>query len=409
MTFNQTKLLNRKLKILFVSCEYAHVKSPNYGGIGVFIANIGKNLVREGHEVYVIGYSNKRCFFKDEGVNVFMHKSLISWGFFIFRLFQWFVHRIGKTKWLIPILAYDKKRLAKNVSQIIRDKNIEIIESSDYLGETAYIESAIPLVIRCHGSYQLLSSNFGFRKNEAFVFFEKKAIAKADFIIGVSKFSALAIKKAFGLQKMPLVIYNGVDTSHFKPVNTSGKIHYGIFYHGSISKPKGLDILVEVFNQVIKLFPKAQLHIVGKNDSGYLRVLKNSLSKQAKQAFTYHGELSQKLLPNLLEKAHLFVFPSRVENFSLSWLEAMAIKKPVIVSNIPISSEIIQNGKNGFICNSIKEYVDAIIGLFNNDELTKKIGQSGYETTCNHYSYFDMVQKSIECYKKLLYKTYINK
>ena len=390
------------MKILFVTCDYAHENFSNYGGIGVFVSNLAKSLVQNGHQAYVVGYSDRKCFFNDEGVHVFMHKSFVSRFFFIFRIFQWLVHKIGKTKWLIPILAYDKKRLAKKAHHLIYENNIEIIESNDYLGEAAYIESGLPLVIRCHGSYRLLSLYFEFRRNDAFTFFEKKTIAKAECIIGVSKFSASAIKKVFGLKRSPKVIHNGIDTNHFKPSKSNTRIEYSIFYHGTISKPKGLEILVNIFNQVVELFPKAELHLVGKNDSGYLTVLKNLLSESAKNKFVYYGEVSWKALPNLLEKAHLFVFPSMVENFSLAWLEAMAFKKPIVVSNIPISSEVIQNGENGFIAHSINEYVKIVLRLFNDDELTKKIGLYGYESVRNHYSHSGMVQKSIECYEKLI-------
>ena len=370
--------------------------------LGFFIANLGKKLTQEGHEVYLVGHWNKRLFFDDQGVQVFIYKSLVSRVFFIFRLVQWFVHKIGKTKWLIPILAYDKKRTAKRAHQIIREKKIDVIESNDYLGEAAYIDTEIPLIIRCHGSYKLLSSEFEFRENKAFTFFETKVIAKANRIIGVSKFSALAVKKVFELQKTPHVIYNGIDTSHFKPTKSSCTIKYSIFYHGTISKPKGLDVLAKIFNRIIELCPRAGLHLIGKNDSGYLAILKSSLSKQAKNNLVYHGEVNQTFLPNLLEKAHVFVFPSTIENFSLAWLEAMALKKPIITSNIPISSEIIQNQKNGFIAHSVEDFIKIVLRLFNDDELTKTVGLLAYESVCNYYCHSGMVKKTIKCYQELI-------
>lgn len=67
------------------------------------------------------------------------------------------------------------------------------------------------------------------------------------------------------------------------------------------------------------------------------------------------------------------------EGFGLTIVEAMALRKPVIASNIPGPASIVVNGETGFLVapGNIDEMTDKCMYLFNNREISKKMGEAG--------------------------------
>lgn len=61
------------------------------------------------------------------------------------------------------------------------------------------------------------------------------------------------------------------------------------------------------------------------------------------------GELSNSRLRELLPKFKLYISASKSDGSSISMLEAMAAKTPVLVSDIPANREWIEHSKNGFL------------------------------------------------------------
>ncbi|MEN8248144.1 MAG: glycosyltransferase, partial [Bacteroidota bacterium] len=67
-------------------------------------------------------------------------------------------------------------------------------------------------------------------------------------------------------------------------------------------------------------------------------------------------------------------------------LQYMGLGIPTIMSPVGVNTEIIQDGENGFLASSDKEWVDKISRLIESSELREKLGQAGRETVVKHYS-----------------------
>lgn len=86
-----------------------------------------------------------------------------------------------------------------------------------------------------------------------------------------------------------------------------------------------------------------------------------------------------------LKDIDVFLQPSKWEGLSMSLLEAMAMKKLCIVSDIESMREIIQNGVNGFVCNS-PEDVEKIIRQLQNGEIDyTTITEAAHQTIVDKY------------------------
>ena len=82
------------------------------------------------------------------------------------------------------------------------------------------------------------------------------------------------------------------------------------------------------------------------------------------------------------DEAYIYIHPADIEGFGMTIVEAMSAGLPVIVSNMGGVPELVENKKDGVIVDAYnpKEWVDAIIELYNNREKYTTIAKNGYET-----------------------------
>jgi len=80
-------------------------------------------------------------------------------------------------------------------------------------------------------------------------------------------------------------------------------------------------------------------------------------------------------------------------------LQYMSLEIPSVLSNVGVNSEIIDNGKNGFLCNSEGEWYEVLQQLIEDLELRKQIGKAGYQTIKERYSVEANTPKYLNLFK----------
>lgn len=230
---------------------------------------------------------------------------------------------------------------------------------------------------------------------------EQKALDNTSHIAAVSNFSAEAIQKIYNVNTQK-VIYNGINTTVFSPDEKTIKINQSIFYFGTLSAAKGLDKLVNVFNTIIEKFPNSSLHLIGRGSDYWEHTIKKTLTPIALKSTTYYGAKQVYELPKLLNKATLICLPTKGENFPFSFLEAMALEKPVILSEIPVTKEIITHQKNGLIANTKEDFVSQISYVFNNPEKAHELAINARKHIVKNFTQKRMVENTITYYENIL-------
>ena len=115
----------------------------------------------------------------------------------------------------------------------------------------------------------------------------------------------------------------------------------------------------------------------------------------------FTGFLPSKEIIKYISSADIAVFPSRYEPFGMMVLEAMALKKPIIATNVGGIKEIIQNYGNGILVNpNVNEISKAIINLLKNDKLRGMLSIKAYETS-KKYDWNKVCERYIEHYNQL--------
>ena len=150
------------------------------------------------------------------------------------------------------------------------------------------------------------------------------------------------------------VVYNGVDTSKFKPNGESKKwlreqlgINEGDFCVGTIGRlepVKDQATLIRAFSLFTKEIPESKLLLIGE---GSLRTALTNLVESLKieKNVLFLGYRAD--TPELLNVLDVFVLPSISEGTSCTLLEAMSTALSIIATNVGGNPEIIQNGKTG--------------------------------------------------------------
>lgn len=100
----------------------------------------------------------------------------------------------------------------------------------------------------------------------------------------------------------------------------------------------------------------------------------------------------------------VFFQPSLWEAMSMVVLEAMAAKKPVVVTDVGDNRHVVENGKNGFVVSSmnVEEMANALQALMNSPELRQQFARAGRSRFEAHYTAGLMARKYEDVYSGLL-------
>ena len=115
------------------------------------------------------------------------------------------------------------------------------------------------------------------------------------------------------------------------------------------------------------------------------------------------GMINHEELSKLYASSDVYFFPSDTESFGNVVIEAMASGVPVVVANGGGPKSFVQNGINGFICetNDIKGYWEKIQLLLNDNFLREKIVANALDFT-NTLNWENLVKVYFEDLKKLV-------
>ena len=94
--------------------------------------------------------------------------------------------------------------------------------------------------------------------------------------------------------------------------------------------------------------------------------------------------------------ADVFMLTSLWEGLPISLLEAMYIKKPCVVNNVIGNRDVIHNGENGFVCNEVKEFVEAI--RESRGDTAQMYAEKAYQDVLEKYNTNVMAKKYTQIY-----------
>ena len=208
-------------------------------------------------------------------------------------------------------------------------------------------------------------------------------------------------------------LYNGVDTSRFRPStqNTAdqrqlkpsfGSNTVSIGTVGRLNAVKDPLNLVDAFVHMIKRKPRlaetARLVVVG---DGPLR--RSVICRLDEVSMTEIAWIpgARDDVPQILRSFDLFVLPSLAEGISNTILEAMATELPVVATNVGGNPELVADGKTGMLVapNSPVAMADAMEKYISNSEIRHLHGMAGRRRARNTFGLDVMLKAYRDLYR----------
>lgn len=246
---------------------------------------------------------------------------------------------------------------------------------------------------------------------------ELKGIAKilvTDIVVALS-YHTKKLLESEGVKNVQ-VIYPGIDLNRFKrfqknPLKSKYNPENGpvvIFsgdYEFSDAHSVILNSLPEIFNRVPNLrFLFACRYKTPKGAEIEKDVRNRILDMGFSDSVLFLNEVSD--MNQLLDMADIVTLPAgsalKKMDIPLTLLEAMALKKPIVISDVPPINEIMK-GNVGFAVphNDAEAYAKAIISLARNPDLRREMGEAGYEVVLRHFDIIKIADRYHQLYEKL--------
>lgn len=208
------------------------------------------------------------------------------------------------------------------------------------------------------------------------------------------------------------VIPNGIDMDLFKPMEKQlveqkkgelglSKDDFIIGNVGRLAPVKDHKNLIKAFKLVNNEIPQSKLLIVG--DGPFRKELIDfSKNVGVEKDILFLGERND--IPQILNVFDIFVLSSKSEGGSLSLLEAMAAKRPVVATSVGGNKEIIEEGKDGYLVPSQnpQKLTEAILYLAKNPQKATQLGDYAQKKVCQRYNLNNVVNSYQDIYESAL-------
>ena len=324
---------------------------PHVGGVGVHIHTLSKELVKQGHEVYVITYPHKDI--KDiDGIHVIGTRGLNIPGV------RGLMFKINAKKALENLL--DKVDIDIIHGHYLFPAGAAAVEVGNERGIKTYVTAHGSDMFEVYKKQPLMRPTI------------KKVLKNADVVFAVSNAlrHEIIATGVNGISDKTRLSWNSVDIDKFSSNgNYSFKNEHNlsdkpiVLFVGNLIKRKNVDSLLEA-----KKIASSDYYLVVVGDGPLFKKLKKKVDDDNIRDVIFTGARDD--VENIIPSCDLLVLPSFSESFGLVLIEALACGKPVIGSDVGGITEIITDDVGLLVDpNKIPSIAGAIDNLVNDEDL----------------------------------------
>ena len=252
----------------------------------------------------------------------------------------------------IPVEVLGKEK-EEEYLEILRRYRIDLVNSHySFLGTPIAHQRGIPVVSFLHSIYSWYSHSIldEFRVADQYI---SKYIA-------VSRLVASFARHRFNIPPHRMkIIPNGLNIDHLKRGESSGHLTRNdlgmkdedfIFLHvGAINQAKMHNLLIAAMKEMSKTYPSVKLLCVGQVlDEDYNQFIRKKVEEYGLDPYIKFIGFVENPVP-YYQLADAFLLPSLIEGWSLTVLEAMYYKLPLILTSVGGAQELIDNNDIGLL------------------------------------------------------------
>ncbi len=233
---------------------------------------------------------------------------------------------------------------------------------------------------------------------------------KASFVITDSNQTKDCLIEGYQFQKEKIRVIPLAAGDIFQPVedkqllkqrlNALGIPEKFILYSGGANWNKNLVRLIEAFGSVKQnLKIPHKLVLVGQRSWGYKEIISKAREWGLENEIIFPGYVSDEDIVYLYNGAEFFIYPSLLEGFGISAVEAMACGCPLAASDIPVFREVVQDAGIFFNPEAAEDMSQAMTQLCLDSPLRQKLSAKGLMRS-KFFSWEKTAQETLKVYNE---------
>ncbi len=400
-------------------CLLSYRSNPHSGGQGVYLKNLSRALKDLGHRVQVISGPPDPCL--DDDIPVLRLPCLDLYDPadpFRVPTIKELSKPINFIEWLgVSTMGFPEPfTFGIRAYRVMRNQfdRYDIVHDNQSLSYGLWaIDKFIPTVATIHhpitvdrkiavGSESVAWKKMKHMRWYSFLGMQRRVARTLSKIITVSDCARNDISKAFKIPKNKFrIVPNGIKTEVFRPkpriIREKNRI---IVTNSADIALKGLYYLLKATAE-ISIKRNIKLIVIGKpkENGGILKLVKEL---GIKPVIRFTGRISEQEYVDQYARASVAVVPSVYEGFGLPAGEAMACGVPVISTTGGALPEVV--GDAGILVPPADPAAlsKAILGILDNPERAKALGQAGYARVQKNFTWKKAAQKTVNAYREVI-------
>lgn len=379
-----------KLRVLFIESNYF----PLLGGTHKMVAVIGHYLKEHGFDVAIVaGIANQKGKLETtpDGIRLTrLSTSLGKWGKILFSL-----------KLFVFLFKHRKRYDAYYCPSVMLHTLVVCL-----CGKLFGIKTIATVSSNGHDLPSIYEGRFNGLKRMIFHMIDHVQVTTKEIDEEMDRYNTP--------KKIRVHFPSGVDVEKFKPAaNREEREEYrrksgilgepAVIFVGIICKIKGIDILLDVWESVASINPKAHLYLIGDaikerlEDEDFNREL-HQKEKESPWASTVHWMGARNDVADCLKAGDIFVLPSQFEGLSIALLEAAASGMALICSRVSGSRDVVKEGINGFLHTYAdrRELLECFTRLINDPEKICEFGKTSRQIALQNFDIDQTMKKLME-------------
>ncbi|MHA1730403.1 MAG: glycosyltransferase family 4 protein [Promethearchaeota archaeon] len=314
----------------------SHSFLPQIGGKELYIYNMARYLTRKGHEVHVV-------------------TSNLSLSYERVKLKGFTVHYLPSISVKIPrsTVYY---RVLPTLFSFLQKMDFQILNLQEYSTFSTDVASffgrlnGIPTVLTIHNPWFISNPlyNMVLKAHQGSI--GKMETKLIDAFITVSQSMKDNFIRVFPSTKGRVhLIHNGISLEYYKGLPRVAGEDKKVLFLSRISEDKGVEVLIRAFGILREKHEHLQLLIVGPKTQ-YQDKMEALVDKLGLSGCVFfRGKVLERAKVNLINEVDCMCLPSFKEACPSTILEAMAMRRPIVASEIPGILEILPSQEYGWL------------------------------------------------------------
>lgn len=370
--------MDGKIRIL------ATIRQGDYGGGETYLYNLVTQIDKTKYEPYILSFTEGNMInqLKEKGYNTFVIKTIKPFNFFIY----------------------------SKVKKILKREDIDILHIH---GTRAGTNSLIPAIWNKKKRIYTVHG-FSFHSGINMLSYKLRQISER-FLIKNSNLTICGSHNDINVGKSLYedgdfeLIYNSINAEEYKPFALDNSYRKSLGYKENdfivcfiarFTYQKAPETFVKAIPEAIKKYPEIKFIMFGEGE------LKEKCIKLAEKL---NAGDSLKFMPftndvkTVLNAINVFVLPSLWEVIPLGLLEAMAMKRICIATDIPGTNEALINNYNGLSIpvHNHSALADSILKVYTDKKLADMFCENARKTVLEKFDINVLVRKNEEAYDEI--------